>query len=71
MKANYLKAATGRNNSSEFDLLQPNPAFCKTQSYFDRDVELLRCEETHNCRYKSYMLGMVICNCPTDDTGLN
>ena len=43
-----------------------NPAFCKTEVFYDRDVEFVRCYEDEPCRYKQTFNGMIICVCPTD-----
>jgi hypothetical protein len=43
-----------------------SPAMCRTQVYYDRDVQLLLCLEEKRCRYKKYYNKMVICECPTD-----
>ena len=41
-----------------------DPSLCKTEFYYDRDVELILCEEPHDCEYKRYYNNMVICDCP-------
>lgn len=37
---------------------------CNTQLFYDRDVELLRCNEEKNCSHKQYYNNMTICTCP-------
>jgi len=41
-----------------------DPSQCKTQLFYDRDVELLCCNEDKECPYKSYYNKMTICDCP-------
>ena len=50
------------SSSSQHDYI--DPSLCKTEFYYDRDVELILCEEPHNCEFKRYYNNMVICDCP-------
>ncbi len=61
-----MKATTQASCQSE-GLLR-DPALCNTQLFFDRDVELLRCEESRKCEFKRYFNKMVICTCPATQT---
>lgn len=40
-----------------------NPKECNTETFFDREVELLICRESKNCRYKYQLNRMTICTC--------
>jgi len=41
-----------------------DPSLCNTQLFYDRDLELLRCDEEKACPYKSFYNKMTICDCP-------
>ena len=36
---------------------------CKTETFFDRDVELVICKEMKNCAYKKQHNKLTICLC--------
>ena len=38
-------------------------SLCKTETFFDRDVELVVCKESKNCAYKKQHNKMTICLC--------
>lgn len=40
-----------------------NPAICETESFFDREVELVVCKESKNCKYKYSLNSRIICTC--------
>ena len=57
-------APTTTSTSTPQDYI--DPSLCNTQVYYDRDVELIRCEEEHDCPYKRYYNNMTLCDCPID-----
>jgi hypothetical protein len=40
-----------------------NPSLCETESFFDREVELLICKESKNCNHKHILNKKLICTC--------
>lgn len=58
-----MMKATTRTSSQSGEPIH-DPALCNTQLFFDRDVEILRCEESRKCEFKRYFNKMVICTCP-------
>ena len=45
-----------------------DPSLCNTQLFYDRDLELLLCNEEKDCPYKSYYSNTTICDCPIGKT---
>jgi len=41
-----------------------DPSLCNTQLFYDRDVELLRCNEEKQCPHKGFYNNMTVCDCP-------
>lgn len=41
-----------------------DPTACNIQRYYDRDVELILCEESRKCQYKRSYNKMMLCTCP-------
>jgi len=39
------------------------PSICETESFFDREVELVVCKESKNCKYKHSHNSRTICTC--------
>lgn len=52
------------NNPAQQAALRHDPSNCNTQRFFDREVELILCEEGHNCPYKRLYNHKVLCTCP-------
>ena len=37
---------------------------CNTQTFFDRDVEVIICQENRQCEFRRSYNNLVICTCP-------
>ena len=46
-----------------------DPSLCQTQQFFDRDVELILCEENRQCPYKRFYNKKALCTCPAAAVG--
>ena len=55
------------NSTSPEQPDHPDPSLCDTQLFYDRDIQLLRCNEEKQCPYKSFYNNMTICDCPTGE----
>jgi hypothetical protein len=63
--------SVNEQHGSHAETVFHDPSLCNTQQFLDRDVELIRCDESRQCEYKRYYNKMVICTCPAAKKQVN